>query len=77
MSTPPPAPEPSRGQDLTGALVWVLGAALVAVYAFIKLPDAGRNQWFYAAAGGIAVVVALLNGYGAWVASRQKPPPAA
>jgi hypothetical protein len=77
MSTPPPAPEPATEQDATGAVVWTVVAVLVAVYAFMKAPDAGENRTFYFVAGGVAVIVALWNAYSAWVAFTRKPPTAA
>ena len=78
MTTPPPtAPGPSAEKDATGALVWTLCAGLVAAYAFMKAPDAGGNKTFYYITGAVAVIVALVHAFGAWVALRRKPPSAA
>lgn len=78
MSTSPPTdPGPAPERDVTGAFVWILCAVLVAAYAFMKAPDAGRNQTFYLIAGSVAVIAALWNAYGAWIAFKGKPPSAA
>jgi hypothetical protein len=78
MSTPPPAePGPATEKDATGALVWALSAGLVAAYAFMKAPDAGGNRTFYYITGAVAVIVALVHAYSAWVAFTRKPPSAA
>jgi hypothetical protein len=77
MSTSPPTdPGPAPERDVTGAFVWTLCAGLVAAYAFMKAPDAGRNQTFYLIAGAVAVIAALWNAYGAWIAFKGKPPSA-
>jgi hypothetical protein len=78
MSAPPPAdPGPPAEKDATGAVVWALCAGLVAAYAFMKAPDAGRNQTFYYITGAVAVIVALVHAFSAWVAFKGKPPSAA
>jgi hypothetical protein len=76
-SLPPTDPEPATEKDATGALVWALCAGLVAAYAFMKAPDAGGNQTFYTITGAVAVIVALVHAYSAWVAFQRKPPSAA
>jgi len=78
MSTPPPTdPGPPAEKDATGAFVWALCATFVAVYAFMKAPDAGGNRTFYYITGAVAVIVALVHAYSAWVAFKRKPPSAA
>jgi hypothetical protein len=73
MSTPPPAP---AGSALTGAIVWTLGALVLAVFAFVRGSEPGEKQTFYLIVGAIASIAVLMNGYGAWQAlQRSKSPP--
>jgi hypothetical protein len=75
MSTPPPQPPP--GNPLTGAIVWTLAAAAVAVFAFVKAADAGDKRTFYTLVGVVAVIAVLVNGFGAWhTYQKSKTPPA-
>jgi hypothetical protein len=75
--TPTDPPAPPR-KELASALVWTLGALVVALLAFIQAADGGEKRNFYLIAGAIAVIALLWNGYSAWLAYKQsKAPPAA
>jgi small-conductance mechanosensitive channel len=71
MSTQPPAPETSPRSQLTSALVWTIGAVAIAAFAFIRGADGGEKRNFWFILGAMAVIAALYNGYGAWVAFKQ------
>lgn len=78
MSTPPTDPPAPARKELTSALVWTLGAVVVAILAFAKAADAGEKRNFYLIAGAIAMIAVLWNGYSAWLAYKQsKSPPTA
>jgi hypothetical protein len=78
MSTPPIDPPVPPRKELTSAIVWTLGAVVVAILAFTQAADAGEKRNFYLIAGAIAVIAVLWNGYSAWLAYKMsKAPPAA
>jgi membrane protein DedA with SNARE-associated domain len=77
MSAPPTPPDASRN-ELTSALVWAFGAAVVAVFAFFRAGQLEEKRTFYLIAGAVAAVIAVVNGYSAWVTYKKaKTPPAA
>jgi hypothetical protein len=75
MSTPPTAPGDSPRKERTTALLWTLSAVVVAVLAFVRAAEPGEKRNFYLIAGVVAVIAALWNGYGAWLASRPPKTP--
>jgi|GEM_PF-4075047 len=78
MSSPPPNdPKSSSGKELSNALLWTVLAAAVAVFLFVysgKVDAEKKN--FYLIAGGIAAVVAAINGYSAWTLYNKSKPTA-
>lgn len=73
-----PTPETPRGSQLSSAIIWSLGALVVAIFAFVRAGQLEDKRTFYLIAGVVAAILAVVNGYSAWQAYQQsRTPPAA